>query len=208
MGKLDEIAKLRLAVLGCNACSLRAEAHRPVPFDGPIDAKLMIVGRNPGQQEDQQNTPFYPGAPGGRALTQALERAGLLRSNFVITNLVKCYTTRDRPPEDEPKRVCKQLHLDEEILLFKPTLVLALGNDAFRALTRETQSVVRCRRKFYKYQASPPGRSVLDPNADSMHECYVVGTWHPGSAVRDSQARQEMEDDIAWIAGMLTAPQQ
>jgi len=179
----------------CTACSLRSEASTPVPWDGPRDAKLMIVGRNPGRQEDKEGIPFYPHAPGGRMLMTALAAAGLERRNFIITNLVKCYTTNDRPPEDNPIDVCYNRHLIKEVLLFKPDMMLLLGNDAFRKVVNVTDSVTQCRQTWF---------AVNFEDAHELYSCYAMGTWHPGSAVRQTRAREEMIADIRWLAGHLT----
>lgn len=195
---LEKVATLAHSIRTCNRCSIRKEARRPVIWDGPYDTHLMIVGRNPGRQENEQGVPFYPEAPGGRTLMQALKSAGLTRRNFIITNLVKCYTTEDRPPEDDPKEICFRQHLMCEILLFKPQMILALGNDAFRILVDTEGSVTRCRQQWYT-------RMYSNSNGES-HSTLVMGTWHPGSAVRHARANNEMRADICWLANQLTIP--
>jgi DNA polymerase len=88
----------------------------------------MIVGRNPGRQEDAVGIPFV--GPGGQLLDEWIAATGWERSDFIITNLVKCYTTNDRPPTDYEINVCTQHHLFRELAHFEPQVVIPLGKQA------------------------------------------------------------------------------
>lgn len=90
----------------------------------------MIVGRNPGRVEDQVGRPFV--GPGGKLLDEWIDRTGLSRDSFWITNLIKCYTSNDRPPTDFEISVCTQHHLFREIALFKPKVIIPLGKQALQ----------------------------------------------------------------------------
>src|SRR5689334_22037762 len=81
------LERLKEAAAGCRACPLWENATQTVFGDGPPNARLMLVGEQPGDQEDKQGLPFV--GPAGRVLDQALEAAGLSRADAYLTNVVK-----------------------------------------------------------------------------------------------------------------------
>lgn len=199
----------RQFVLNCRACSLRSEARIPVPHAGNLRSKIMVLGRNPGRQEDANGVPFFHRAPGGRTLNQVLESAGIDRNELLVTNLAKCYSADDRQPTDEEYRSCADTHLIQEISLFKPELIIALGNDAFRFVTGMLDHKVRFHRRemieVHMPLVSCPTNFTdlvtLAPSKPDVWMTTVVGMWHPGYAVRNPQAKQELLDDFAWLVG-------
>lgn len=107
---------------------------------GPIEPDLFILGEAPGKHEDESGIPFHPDAPSGGILTEALRKGGISRSECYITNVVKY-----RPPLNN----FKQLHIigvdlessikelwENEIEKLRPKCILAVGNEALRAVTR------------------------------------------------------------------------
>src|SRR5215210_2149798 len=78
---------LRSAVDGCRGCELYADATQGVMGDGPPEARLVLVGEQPGDQEDRAGEPFV--GPAGRLLDSALEEAGIDRTTAYVTNAVK-----------------------------------------------------------------------------------------------------------------------
>ncbi len=107
--------------------------------EGPAKAKIMLVGEQPGDQEDLQGHPFV--GPAGRELDQALEGAGLDRDEVYVTNVVKHFKNEPRgkrrlhksPNRYEVER-CRWW-LDQEIAAVQPALILALGVTAANQLT-------------------------------------------------------------------------
>jgi DNA polymerase len=96
----------------------------PVRGEGPCDAKVVIVGRNPGREEDRYGRPFI--GRSGQKLTQWLERIGLDRENDVgIINLVKCFTPDNRSPTKPEIATCHG-YLIEELKFFSEAKVLIL----------------------------------------------------------------------------------
>lgn len=87
--KEKELRKVEEAVMRCNLCGLHKSRTLAVPGEGPVDAKVMIIGEGPGEEEDKQGRPFVGRA--GRFLNNMLEEAGLRRSEVFITNVVKCF---------------------------------------------------------------------------------------------------------------------
>lgn len=154
-----------------------------VPGEGSGSLGLVIVGRNPGQQENVLGRPFV--GPGGQALNGALVRAGLVRADLYITNLVKAYTSADRPPSPEEIEACSPWLL-AEIWELKPKLIIALGSQSFQSLAGEPTSVTRNRKRIHERAGF-----------------RVLGIVHPGSAVRQQAYMTMMLEDFTWAAAYL-----
>ena len=98
-----------------------------------FDARIMVVGQNPGSEEVAKEEPFV--GPSGKIFEKALKDfTGLSRSDLYITNTVKCYTPANRKPSQFEVDNCRDF-LDLEIKLIEPLLVIALGSYAFKTLT-------------------------------------------------------------------------
>jgi DNA polymerase len=115
----------------CHLCSERDYATRPVPGTGPLDAKIAILGRNPGAIEDREGRGFIGRA--GRKLDQGLIFANLTRRECWITNTVKCLTPPNRVPSLICQSICTRQWLGPELAqLEKLQLLIVLGNEALR----------------------------------------------------------------------------
>lgn len=137
MSLLDEIAQ---QVRGCSRCALAQGRTNAVPGVGPPDARIMLVGEAPGQQEDLQGEPFVGNA--GQMLTRLLESAGLQRSEVFITNIVKCRPPENRDPSPDEAGACRE-YLDGQIACIRPALVCTLGRPALQTLIDPTASVMK-----------------------------------------------------------------
>jgi DNA polymerase len=132
------LAAAREAALGCRACPLWEPATRTVFGEGPEDARVMLVGEQPGDWEDLEGRPFV--GPAGQLLDKALAEAGLDRSRLYLTNAVKHFKFRlngkrrihQRPDTGEVEACNAWLGLERDLL--RPRLVVALGATAARAL--------------------------------------------------------------------------
>lgn len=121
------------ALRACTACRCRTEARQVVPGVGPLDARIMVIGQNPGEDEDQQGEPFL--GAGGEILNGWLEQLGLVRERLVITNAVKCHTLKNRVPSAKELKTCSQLWLGEELgQLPDLQVVIPVGKPAATAL--------------------------------------------------------------------------
>ncbi len=113
----------------CTACTCRPEAKQVVPGVGKRDAEFMILGRNPGKSEDTEGVPLI--GRSGEELNTWLEKMGLDRKHFVVTNLVKCHTLKDRPPKRPEIETCGGLWLRREFeYLHKLRVIIPLGVEA------------------------------------------------------------------------------
>ena len=135
----DPIAPLRSEAAGCRACPLYAPATQTVFGEGPAPAPLMLVGEQPGDQEDLAGRPFV--GPAGMLLDRALRDAGLDRRAIYVTNAIKHFKfvlrgkrRLHQKPNTMEIDVCRSW-LQREIGLVQPQTVVALGATAARALS-------------------------------------------------------------------------
>lgn len=191
------LPKLRSVVQGCRGCELYRFATQAVFGEGPTQAKLMLVGEQPGDREDVSGHPFV--GPAGLLLDAALKAAGIDRSRTYLTNAVKHFKfvrkelhrrRLHKPPTLAEMQAC-QPWLREEIRLVHPGLIVALGATAAKTLLGNSFSVLRHR-----------GVPV-----DSEWAGLVFPTVHPSSVLRArnpdrERAKAEFFRDIA-AAGKL-----
>lgn len=176
---MTTLNKLRLKARSCQACPLWKYATQTVFGDGPADAEVMLVGEQPGDQEDQQGKPFV--GPAGQLLDRALVAAGIDRGRVYVTNTVKHFKwirqgkrrLHKRPSASEIA-ACKQW-LQQEIDTLQPKLIVCLGATAATALLGTGFKVTQQRGKLIQ-------------GADKRQ---LLATVHPSSILRarDSQSR-------------------
>jgi DNA polymerase len=153
----DEAARRRLqslrqAASGCRACPLWKPATQTVFGEGPSDARMLLVGEQPGDQEDLSGRPFV--GPAGRLLDRALTQAGISRTSVYVTNAVKHFKfvlrgkrRLHKKPADAEIAACHDW-LERELALIRPRLVIALGATAARALLGRPTPIQSNRRKL------------------------------------------------------------
>jgi uracil-DNA glycosylase family protein len=150
--EITSLRKLRDAEAQCTRCPLYRDATQVVPGEGPTSAAMMLVGEQPGNDEDLAGKPFV--GPAGRVLDRALADAGLDRSKVFVTNAVKHFKfelrgkrrLHKRPNAHEIER-CRWW-LDLERAIIKPELVVALGASAARSLLNRSVSITAVRGKI------------------------------------------------------------
>ena len=133
------IEEVRAEAAGCRRCSLWEAATQTVFGEGPADARLMLVGEQPGDQEDLQGRPFV--GPAGAVLARALADAGIDRRRTYVTNAVKHFKfiiqrgkrRLHQKPNSIEIDVCRHW-LEQELDLLQPEMVVALGATAARAV--------------------------------------------------------------------------
>ncbi len=130
---------------GCTRCDLYKGATQTVFGEGPADAHLMLVGEQPGDQEDLAGRPFV--GPAGKVLDTALEAAGIVRADVYITNAVKHFKNEPRgkrrihkKPDTSEIDICR-FWLDSELEIVQPRVVVALGATAARGLMRKAMTI-------------------------------------------------------------------
>jgi uracil-DNA glycosylase family protein len=192
-----DLATMRTAVNECRGCPLYAHATQGVFGEGPIGAQLMLVGEQPGDQEDLQGRPFV--GPAGRLLDRALADAGVDRSRVFVTNAVKHFKFDQRgkrrihkKPSTGETYACHPW-LDAEIDRVHPRVIVCLGATALLSVVGPQAKVMESRGVWL--QANHGGRG--DP---------VIVTRHPSALLRMTdheereRAYQELVEDLKLAA--------
>lgn len=137
MGSIPDLPD-RATLADCRRCDLWRNATQPVPGLGPKRAAIMLVGEQPGNEEDLSGLPFV--GPAGKLLDRALAEAGLARDAVFVTNAVKHFRFEIRgkrrmhkPPGQKEYEAC-HAWLEEEIALVAPRVVVALGATAVKSV--------------------------------------------------------------------------
>jgi uracil-DNA glycosylase len=113
----------------CRKCRLWQGAHNAVPGEGPVNAKVMLVGQNPGAEEDKAGRPFVGRA--GKYLDKVLTKTGLCRDNTFVTNVVKHISPKNRKPLPDEIAACTP-YLLEQIKKIKPKIIVLMGTVAWQ----------------------------------------------------------------------------
>jgi DNA polymerase len=197
----DALAKIPSAGEGaaaCRRCELWRHATQAVSGEGPSSARIMLVGEQPGDEEDLRGKPFV--GPAGRVLDLALDAVGLIRGKLYITNAVKHFKWEPRGKRRLHKRpdareisACN-VWLQREIDSVRPRVIVALGASAMRALTGATASVESSR-----------GAAIPHPSGAG-----IVCTYHPSAILRADpgeapRLRQSFTDDLRRAAELIGA---
>ena len=134
--RIETLRQVKTACFQCTKCKLckgDQRVTRPHVFGrGNVNAKIIVVGQNPGYNETVQGKPFIGAA--GKNFDRFLAEIGLTRQDIYITNTVKCYTPDNRGPESDEVQACKEI-LKKELEAIKPQVVVALGNYALDYFT-------------------------------------------------------------------------
>jgi uracil-DNA glycosylase len=163
------IPALRKAAAGCRGCPLYLQATQTVFGEGQAAARIVLVGEQPGDQEDLAGRPFV--GPAGKLLDRALAAAGLARSAVYVTNAVKHFNfeprgkfrLHKRPPAMAIK-ACRPW-LDAELAVLKPDVVVLLGATAAQAILGASFRVTKDRGKVLKHDIAPAVIATLHPSA-------------------------------------------
>ena len=175
---LEELTK---AAKDCKACDLWKRGTQTVFGEGSSHAKVMLVGEQPGNQEDLEGKPFV--GPAGKLLDAALVEAGIDRAKVYVTNAVKHFKWEPRgkrrihkKPNAAEVAACRPW-LDGEIAALQPKVIVCLGATAAQALLGRDFRVTQHRGEFLKSPLAP----------------YLMATIHPSSILRapDEETRQE-----------------
>lgn len=153
---IKTLARLRGAEARCRRCPLYRFATQVVPGEGPLRARLMLVGEQPGDSEDNAGKPFV--GPAGRILERALAEAQIARDDLFITNAVKHFKFEMRGKRRLHKRPdtfevaqCKAW-LDSELQIVQPRAVVALGATAARSLLGKAVTISVARARTYRLE--------------------------------------------------------
>jgi uracil-DNA glycosylase family protein len=190
------LRKLKNAAAECRACPLWENATQTVFGEGSQDAEIVLVGEQPGDQEDLAGRPFV--GPAGRLLDSALEQAGIDRKLAYVTNVVKHFKWQPRgkrrihqKPNAAEVAACRPW-LEAELDLVQPKVLVCLGATAAQALLGRQFRVSKDR--------GVPVESDLAP--------VVMATVHPSAILRAEDRDRELElfvEDLRQVAKALRA---
>lgn len=189
---------LKDAAKNCSACPLAAKATQTVFGEGSLTADLMIVGEQPGDEEDLSGKAFV--GPAGKVLAEALEKAGITRERVYVTNAVKHFKWTPGESTDGKARIHKkpggtEMHackpwLEAEIALVKPKVIIALGVTAGTALYGRLVQVQSEREKV---------------NTKSAFAEALTITWHPSAILRATSEEEKLERMQSLISDLRKA---
>lgn len=148
-----------------------------VEGDGYVGAELIVIGQSPGDREKAEGRPFV--GPSGQVLGRALQKADISRHHSYVTNVVKCYVPAGVPVEAAAVAKCAPLLKAEFAQLPNAKTVLAVGAEAFNALSGKELKLVHNRKSAEK---NP--RSWLRGNPFRLGERTLIGTLHPSFVMR------------------------
>lgn len=155
-----------------------------VPGEGPLNAKIMVIGQAPGRFEDEQHRPFVGMA--GKLLDNLLRKAGLRREKVYITSIVQFFPPENRVPTDEEAEICMP-YLKRQIEIIKPKIIVLLGNFAAKNVAG-IEEVMRNHGKLIKSRE---------------YGCYLYITVHPAAAVRIKKNTPILEEDFTNLKELI-----
>lgn len=163
------LAELRSAAPACRGCDLYAHATHVVFGEGPKDAKVVMVGEQPGDEEDRKGHPFV--GPAGRLLSRAMEEAGLDRGKVYVTNAVKHFKFVERgkrrihaKPNGTEISACRPW-LEAELHALEPELVVCLGATAAQSLMGRDFRITTERGRFFPHHWAKELVATIHPSA-------------------------------------------
>ena len=190
------LPSMREAVQGCRGCDLYKDATQAVFGEGPGDARVVMVGEQPGDKEDLAGRPFV--GPAGGLLDRAIEEAGLVRDDVYITNVVKHFSHVVRgkrrihkKPNAEQIKACTPW-LEAELARTGPDVLVLLGATAAQAMLGRSFRVTQQRGTFVESPLAP----------------LVTATIHPSSILRaetDEDRRVAFEGFVRDLHQVATA---
>lgn len=165
--------------LACRSCNLALTRSNVVFGDGNPHSKLLFIGEGPGADEDSQGLPFVGRA--GQLLTQILTAAGISRKDVYITNIVKCRPPENRVPTPEEMVICDQ-HLQTQIMLINPALIVLLGNTPTRWILKTGEGITKIRGKWFEWKG-----------------IAVMPMFHPSYLLRNASSKEGSPKHLTWI---------
>jgi len=195
------LERLREAIPFCQGCELYKHATQPVFGEGPANARVMLIGEQPGDQEDRTGRPFV--GPAGEVLDRALQEAGMDRSQVYVTNAVKHFAFEGRgkrrihrTPRLSELTACRPW-MEAELAEVAPEIAVCLGATAAKAVFGAAFRLTEQRGKFLASRFSEK----------------TIATYHPSAVLRggtpeakEALYKMLLEDLIAVVREIAKAP--
>ncbi len=168
-------------IRACRKCALETTRNRFVFGAGNPEADMVFVGEAPGYEEDRQGEPFVGKA--GKLLDRILAAIQLSRREVYICNILKCRPPDNRDPLVSEVEQCLP-HLQEQLRIIQPKLIVALGRVAGKTLLGVEDSLKNMRRQVYEY-AGVEMRVTYHPAALLRNPSWKAPAWEDFQAIRD-----------------------
>lgn len=177
--QVRDIEELKGLAQGCRRCRLRETCQQVVFAQGSPDARLMLIGEGPGQEEDIQGVPFVGRA--GQLLDKILEASELERSQVYISNVVKCRPPGNRLPNPDEVKECRK-YLEAQIRLIRPGIIVCLGSMASQTVIDPKARITRIRGTWLIRQG-----------------IKIMPTYHPAALLRNPGYKRPVWEDFKQI---------
>jgi len=187
-----QMQEIKERTLACTDCRLSETRTKVVFGEGNPQAKLVLVGEGPGDNEDKTGRPFVGRA--GRLLEEVLTEIGLQREELWIANVIKCRAcivdesgrAKNRPPRADEVRACSKW-LDAQLALINPPVIVCIGAPAANLLIHKNFKMTKERGQWF---------------TDSTYAPYVMAALHPAYILRNhgdayKGLLQSLIDDLA-----------
>lgn len=172
--------ELETACEDCRRCALGRTRTQTVVGSGCREAKIMLIGEGPGEQEDLSGEAFV--GPAGQLLDEMLNIIDLDRKkNCYIANIVKCRPPKNRDPKDEEQEACMGF-LEAQLGLIQPEMIVCLGRIAACRLIRPDYRITREHGTWAQFRGIP-----------------ITATYHPSALLRTPEKRPEAFEDLLKI---------
>ncbi len=178
-----ELTRIATEIRTCTHCPLHLDRTNAVPGEGPLSARLIMIGEAPGKNEDLSGRPFV-GRSGG-TLNEILGKAGLNRNDIFITSVVKCRPPLNRKPRKGEVRTCVDLFARRQIEIVDPEIVCLLGGTASETFLGTAKISLNHGRKFTR-----DGR-------------VYIPTYHPAAALRSKKWYSMLLGDMKALQNIM-----
>jgi DNA polymerase len=205
------LERMREAVQHCEGCDLYQFATQAVFGEGPADARIVLIGEQPGDQEDRAGRPFV--GPAGEVLDRALREAGIPRAEVYVTNAVKHFAFEERgkrrihrTPRLSEVTACRPW-MEAELAEISPEFVVCLGATAAKAVFGAAFRLTEQRGRFLQSRFSEKTLATYHPSAvlrgetaEAKDELYQMLLEDLRSVAKESE-KEPRGARKAWRAG-------
>jgi uracil-DNA glycosylase len=171
--------ELKKECTNCNKCILGNNRTNIVIGRGNTEAKLMLIGEGPGEQEDKQGLPFV--GPAGKLLDLLLSALMFKEDSYYIANIVKCRPPGNRAPGDEEAMQCLPF-LRRQVSLIKPKIIVCMGATAMKYIIDKDAKITQIRGRWIERKGF-----------------WIMPTFHPAALLRDESKKILMWQDFKKI---------
>jgi DNA polymerase len=166
----------------CQLCTLHETRKLSVPGEGPANARVMLIGEGPGFYENEQGRPFVGAA--GKFLSELLSKAGLVREEVFITNVVKCRPPGNRDPQPEELSSCRD-YVERQIETINPPIIVTLG-------------------RFSMGMYFPLARiGAVHGQPSMINGRLIVPMYHPAAALHQPALKSTVERDFTHLGDVI-----